>query len=184
MQTDPAHLLKLRLVVARYGEMDGACWWNTNGVLSRTGRSVFSRGFPFSHSFAQARVACAVAAARCEAVFAPPGCLTLWNLPAEAEDRIAASWSRWCRNPEEWTEFFAGIEALPSSDLAEQLLQLGLISDATLAAVKPLRRSAEGKAVPLPGTGTADTPTLMLLAAAFSKGERLKPAVPYIRLAE
>ncbi len=29
------HLLRLRLVVARFGEMDGAMWWNTKGVLGR-----------------------------------------------------------------------------------------------------------------------------------------------------
>ena len=30
-------LLKLRLVVARHGEMDRAGWWNTNGMLGRHG---------------------------------------------------------------------------------------------------------------------------------------------------
>ncbi len=56
-------LLKLRLVVARVGEMDLAKWWNTNGLLGRKGRILLSRGFPRTHSFAQAR-----------AVFSAIGC--------------------------------------------------------------------------------------------------------------
>ena len=38
-------LLRLRLVVARYGEMDRAGWWNTNGMLGRYGAIVLERGF-------------------------------------------------------------------------------------------------------------------------------------------
>jgi len=34
---DLDRLLKLRLVVARHGEMDRAGWWNTNGMLGRYG---------------------------------------------------------------------------------------------------------------------------------------------------
>jgi len=68
---DLNHFLKLRLVVARFGDMDGAGWWNTQGILGTAGRSVLSRGFPTTHRFAQARIVCSVAAARCAAVFAP-----------------------------------------------------------------------------------------------------------------
>ncbi len=75
-------LLKLRLVVARVGEMDLAKWWNTNGLLGRKGRILLSRGFPRTHSFAQARATFAVATARSHEVFDPPGCMTLWSLPA------------------------------------------------------------------------------------------------------
>jgi hypothetical protein len=49
-QTLPAfdleRLFKLRLVVARTGEMDVARWWNTKGQLGRMGASVLRRGFP------------------------------------------------------------------------------------------------------------------------------------------
>ena len=31
VKCQPEHLLKVRLVVARVGEMDLARWWNTNG---------------------------------------------------------------------------------------------------------------------------------------------------------
>ena len=50
-------LLKLRLVVARYGEMDIAKWWNTRGQLGRLGTAATRRGFPRTHYFAQARAA-------------------------------------------------------------------------------------------------------------------------------
>ena len=36
---DLDRLLKLRLVVARFGEMDLAKWWNTRGQLGRLGET-------------------------------------------------------------------------------------------------------------------------------------------------
>ncbi|MGE0823064.1 MAG: BrxE family protein [Candidatus Binatia bacterium] len=80
---DLDRLLKLRLVVARYGEMDIARWWNTQGLLGRRGAVVLKRGFPTTHPFVQARVVFAVAQSRCHELFDPPGCMTLWSLPAE-----------------------------------------------------------------------------------------------------
>lgn len=70
-----------RLVVARFGEMDLAKWWNTRGQLGRLGAAALRRGFPRTHRFAQARSVFAVAAHRCTEVFEPPGCVTLWRLP-------------------------------------------------------------------------------------------------------
>jgi hypothetical protein len=49
---DFKRLFKLRLVVARHGEMDAARWWNTQGVLGPRGLSVLKRGFPKTHCFA------------------------------------------------------------------------------------------------------------------------------------
>src|SRR5688572_4663388 len=46
---DLDRLLKLRLVVGRYGEMDVARWWNTKGMLGKHGASVLQRGFPTTH---------------------------------------------------------------------------------------------------------------------------------------
>jgi hypothetical protein len=85
-------LFKLRLVVARHGEMDAARWWNTTGILGRRGGLVLSRGFPSTHDFARARIAFAVARSRCRELFDPPGCMTLWRLPAEVEDRFEEHW--------------------------------------------------------------------------------------------
>jgi hypothetical protein len=178
---DIEHLIKLRLAVARFGEMDGAGWWNTQGVLGKGGRSVFTRGFPATHWFVQARVVCSVAAARCAAVFAPPACLTLWQLPAEIEDAVSRQWVVWNQNRESWAEFFENLAPRNSGELDRHLRDLDLIDDATLQALVPLRRSAEGKAVALPGTARPELPTLKLLAAAFSKGEKQNLAVPYIK---
>ena len=174
-------VLKLRLAVARFGEMDGAAWWNTVGILGRNGRSVFSRGFPATHAMAQARVACAVAGARCSAVFAPPHCWTLWTLPADIEDALNRQWPRWCRAVEAWTPFFADLAPRHDGDLLRHLRELDLVDDATVSAAAILRRSAEGKAVALPGSGGATRSNLMLLAAGFAKGEKQRLAVPYLR---
>ncbi len=77
---DLDRLLKLRLVVARFGEMDLAKWWNTKGELGRLGAAALRCGFPRTHHFAQARSVFAVAAHRCAEVFEPSGCVTLWRL--------------------------------------------------------------------------------------------------------
>ena len=45
-EVDLDHLLKLRLVVARVGEMDLAKWWNTKGQLGPYGAAAVRRGFP------------------------------------------------------------------------------------------------------------------------------------------
>jgi hypothetical protein len=153
MGIDLDQLIKLRLTVARFGEMDGAAWWNTQGVLGKAGRSVLARGFPATHWFAQARIVCVVASARCAAVFSPPGCFTLWNLPAEIEDAISQRWSAVCRNPNEWTPFFEGLAPRNSGDLLNHLKEQNLIHDNTVHATTTLRRSAEGKAVALPSGG-------------------------------
>jgi hypothetical protein len=145
VQTHPDDLdllLKLRLTVARFGEMDSAGKWNTQGVLGRGGRAVISRGFPKTHWFAQVRIAFPVATARCTAVFAPPGCLTLWNLPAEAEDAFARQWPRWCQNVEAWTPSFHDLSARNSGDLVQHLRQLDVIDDAT-AATNALEHGAD-----------------------------------------
>ena len=64
---DLDRLLKLRLVVARFGEMDLAQWWNTKGQLGPTGAMALRRGFPRTFRFAAARSVFAVAAHRCAA---------------------------------------------------------------------------------------------------------------------
>src|ERR1700736_4833806 len=92
---DLERLLRLRLVVARFGEMDLAKWWNTKGQLGRMGAIALRRGFPRTHCFARARSVFAVAAHRCAEVFNPPGCVTLWHLPSAIEEEFDARWERW-----------------------------------------------------------------------------------------
>ena len=123
-------LLRLRLVVARCGEMDAARWWNTGdttrraSLLGRAGSVLMSRGFPRTHRFAQARLVFAVARARCAEVFDPPGCVTLWNLPPAIEDQFDARWACWLEDREAWTEFFTTIEASPG-ELLDAMKKLG-----------------------------------------------------------
>jgi hypothetical protein len=174
-------LLKLRLVVGRFGEMDMAKWWNTLGLLGPRGAVVLKRGLPRTHYFAQARIVFAVARSRCTEVFSPPGCMTLWNLPAETEDQFEEHWQEWLDNIQEWTPFFEKLAEFKGTDLLEALSQFDLISPAQAEEVRKLRRSAESRAVPIPGVHLPNDDILTTLAAGFSRGEIGNPAVPYSR---
>src|SRR5438876_12205458 len=103
---DLDRLLKLRLVVARVGEMDLAKWWNTKGQLGRLGAAALRRGFPRTYHFAQARSVFAVAAHRCAEVFDPPGCVTLWRLPEEIGEEFDTRWEHWLDHAAEWQSVF------------------------------------------------------------------------------
>jgi hypothetical protein len=179
---DLDRLLKLRLVIARHGEMDLARWWNTQGMLGRRGAVVLKRGFPATHYFAQARVVFAVARSRCNELFSPPGCMTLWNLPAELEDRFEEHWQKWLDQGDEWTPFFEQLANLDGTDLLKELAAFALISPGEIEAVGKLRRSSENRAVPLAGTHQPNDDVITLLAAGFSRGEPGNPAIPYARL--
>ncbi len=144
-------LLKLRLTVARFGKMDLARWWNTRGQLSSLGASALRRGFPRTHRFAQARSVFAVAAHRCNELFAPPGCVTLWRLEEEIEQAFDSRWEHWLDNAEEWNDFFNGLEKIEQLDLVEALASRDLIGTGDLESFNKLRRAAEGRAVQLPG---------------------------------
>lgn len=182
MPIDLDRLLKLRLVIARHGEMDLARWWNTQGMLGRRGAVVLKRGFPTTHYFAQARVVFAVARSRCNELFSPPGCMTLWNLPAELEDQFEEHWHSWLDQGASWTSFFEQLAALDGADLLKELLAFGLISPSEVEVVGKLRRSAENRAVALAGTHQPRDDVITLLAAGFSRGEPGNPAIPYARL--
>lgn len=180
-------LLKLRLLVGRFGEMDAARWWNTGdqargtALLGRAGGVLMSRGFARTHRFTQARVVFAVARARCAEVFNPPGCITLWSLPAPIEDQFDARWASWLEQRDAWTDFFGGIEEAPT-DLLAAMRTHDLLTEAQADAASRLRRSAEMRSVPLPGFHTVSDDTLTLLAAGFVRGETGKLAVPYARV--
>jgi len=174
-------LLKLRLVVARFGEMDAARWWNTGGVLGRKGALLLSRGFPKTHQFAQARLVFAVATARCSEVFDPPGCCTLWRLPATMEDEFDSHWPKWLDEADQWTGFFEELQE-PGDNLLEMMKERGLLDLLHEDSTRRMRRSAEGRAVPV--TGVLNDDTITLLAAGFSRGEPGNLAVPYARLGD
>jgi predicted Zn finger-like uncharacterized protein len=179
---DLDRLFKLRIVVARVGEMDKARWWNTQGILGRHGPLVFKRGFPKTHLFAQARAVFSVARHRCEEIFNPPKCMTLWNLPVEVEDQFDAKWQEWVDDADGWVPFFEQIRELKTSDLLIALQEMELLDAIQSEAVGRLRRSAEGRAVPIPGFHEPNDEVITLLAAGFCKGEPGRPAIPYARV--
>lgn len=76
------------------------------------------------------------------------------------------------------------MESLAGEDLAAILKGLGLASDRDIEAGSRLRRSAEGRAVQLPGLFAETDECFTLLALGFSRGEPSALAVPYIRKAE
>ncbi|MFY9974796.1 MAG: BrxE family protein, partial [Chromatiaceae bacterium] len=57
-----------------------------------------------------------------------------------------------------------------------------LVDQDHVEAVGKLRRSAEGRSVPLPGTHQPNDEIITLLAAGFARGEKGSPAIPYARL--
>jgi hypothetical protein len=181
---DLDRLLKLRLLVARFGEMDLAKWWNTKGQLGRLGAAALRRGFPRTHRFAQARSIFAVAAHRCAEMFDPPGCVTLWRLPEATEEEFDARWEYWLDNALDWTAFFEKLESIQGNDLTAILRAFEVVSDRDLDAYARLRRSAEGRAVPLPGLFSGTDDDVALLALGFARGEPSALAVPYARKAE
>ena len=175
-------LLKLRLVVARVGEMDLAKWWNTRGQLSRLGTAAVRRGFPRTHYFAQARSVFAVAGYRCREVFDPPQCVTLWQLPEAMEEEFEAHWERWLDQPGEWKPIFQQLEGLKETDLKAVLQSFDLINEEDSERFSRLRRSAEGRAVPLPAPFAATNSDIASLALGFARSELGALAVPYARL--
>jgi hypothetical protein len=141
------------------------------------------RGLPRTHRFAQARVVFAVARARCEELFDAPGSVTLWRLPADAEDEFDDRWQVWLADADSWSRFFEELAAAEPADLLSELAARDLISPEQTEAVQSLRRSAEGRAVHLVGEHPLDDDLITLLAAGFAKGEPRAPAIPYAKLA-
>jgi hypothetical protein len=176
--TDLEHLMRVRLAVARVGEMDLARWWNTTGQLGSMGASVLRRNFPRTHRFAAARSVFAVARARCLDIYDPPDAVTLWNLPAEIEDQLEQQWELWIDDSASWEPFFTELESC-TADLEPELVRLGLVSASHVEQVAKLRRSAEQRAVAVPGEFSGSNDDFALLALAFSRGEAGNPAVPY-----
>ena len=175
-------LLKLRLVVARVGEMDLAKWWNTRGQLGRLGSAAVRRGFPRTHYFAQARSVFSVAGFRCRDVFDPPQSVTLWHLPEAVEEEFETHWERWLDHADQWEPFFLELEALKETELKSVLQSFNLITDEDAELFSRLRRSAEGRAVPIPAPFTTTNRDVASLALGFARGEPGALAVPYARL--
>ena len=145
---------------------------------------MLKRGFPSTHRFAQARIVFEVARSRCRELFHPPGCMTLWDLPAELEEQFQEHWQAWLDEEESWAPVFEAMEAYAGEDLLAALAKLDLISSTQMEMVKKLKRSAESRAVPIAGSYVPTDEILTLLAGGFARGEPGHPAVPYARLEE
>jgi hypothetical protein len=90
---DLDHLLKLRAIVGRFGEMAAARRWNTTGQLGPVGGAMaIKRGLPCTHGFAQSRSVFAVATHRCAEIFQPPKGVSFWLLPPDIEEAFDAKW--------------------------------------------------------------------------------------------
>lgn len=175
---DLDRLLKLRLVVGRVGEMDLAAWWNTKGQLGPLGASVLRRGFRRTHHFAQARSVFAVATHRVTEVYERKDAVTLWRLPADVEDAFDTHWAQWIEQAQKWSEFFETLHDC-SNDLVAELRRFDLVTDDQVDRISGLRRSAEQRAVQVPGDFAGSADDLTMLALAFSRGERQNLAVPF-----
>lgn len=184
MDLDLTRLLQLRLVVARFGEMDRAKWWNTKGLLADLGEMALSRGFPKSHPLARARAVFGVAAHRCREVFDPPQGVTLWKLPPEIEDQFEGAWAEWLDNIGPWADFLAKVNEQNHADLLETLASLSLIDTDTIEQAKKLKRTPDGRSVALPGENNVTDEVVTLLAAGFHRSEPGKLAIPYARWQE
>jgi len=123
----------------------------------------------------------AVATHRCAEVFEPPGCVTLWSLPEAIEEEFDTRWEHWLDRAAEWQPFFQKLEGLQGSDLVAALSGFEVISDADRDALTRVRRSAEGRAVPLPGVFSPTNADVTLLALGFARAEVGALAVPYAR---
>jgi hypothetical protein len=181
---DLEHLLKLRVVVARIGEMDLARWWNTAGQLGPYGAAALRRGLPRTHNFAQARSVAAVAAHRCDEVFSLASAVSLWRLPADIEERFDARWEHWLDNAGDWSTFFGGVAAVSTPDLVEALRAFDLVSDSSVATVRSLEAGPGGRSLPLPCLFNRTREDLELLALGFSRGGVGTLTVPYARVGD
>lgn len=172
------------MVVARFGEMDRAKWWNTKGLLADLGKMALSRGFPKSHPLARARAVFSVAAHRCREVFEPPQGVTLWKLPPEIEDQFEGAWAEWLDDVQSWEDFLGQLNSCNHADLLETLTALKLIDGSIVEEARKLKRAPDGRSVPLPREHAINDETIALLAAGFHRGEPSKLAVPYARVQE
>lgn len=179
----PSDLFRLRLAVARFGEMDSARWWNTQGQLGALGATAISRGFPRTHYFAQSRSVFAVASERCRQLFDPPGCVTLWRLTDEVEAEFDSNWEKWIDKSEDWEAFFIALQTMDTGSLPKALRQLELVTGDDIASLYRLHTSSEAHSVQLPSLFSGSLADVKLLALGFSMGTKGAPIIPYARLA-
>ena len=79
---------------------------------------------------------------------------------------------------------FEKLETPQGKDLTLMLRQSEAVSDRDLKSYLRLRRSAEWRAVPLPGVFSSTDADVALLALGFARGEPSALAVPFARRAD
>jgi len=178
-------LLKRRLIVARYGEMDLGRWWNTT-QLGADGAQVLKRGFPRTHHFAQARSVFVVASHRCDERFDPLGdvaatSVTLWRLPAEIEEAFDARWEEWLDNAEDWTDLFVRLQK-PQDDLVNVLLAEDAVALVDVDAHARGARRVDGRRVCVSNAFSRSDSDVAQLALGFAHGASGELVVPYAGL--
>lgn len=178
------NLYKLRLVIARIGEMDVSKWWNIKGLLGNLGEMAISRGFPKTQVFARSRAAFAVAASRSDEVFNPPDSFTLWRLPVEIEDQLENAWAKWLEDPEPWQNFLADVNQYSTEGVLPTLIKLHLVSPQIADRANKFRRADDFRSVPVKVDGESVQHHIELLAAAHACSELGKLSVPFIRETE
>ncbi|NEU96938.1 BrxE family protein [Bradyrhizobium uaiense] len=181
---DLAWLMKLRTVVARLGEMDCARWWNSQGQLGRQGVTVLRRSFPRTHFFAQAKSVQMIAAARCAEIFNPPGSVNLWHLTDDLEDRLDSIWESWLDAASTWQPFFEHVAGMKSTDVLAALNDFDLVTDADIEAHAKIKKSSDGRSIPIPEKFEGRRRTVALLALSFSASVPGSLVVPYARKAD
>jgi hypothetical protein len=171
--------MRLRVVIARCGEMDAMEWWNTEGQLGSFGARVLRRGFPRTHYFAQARSVFAVAAQRSTQVFDPKAAATLWRIGNEVDEAFDAQWEGWLDSADEWKPFFESVQALSNFDITCALTSLSLVDAGDIEAAQRLKVDGGAKGVLVPGPFDLGRNHVALLALGYAKGAQGELVVPY-----
>ncbi|SDO86914.1 hypothetical protein SAMN04488061_1866 [Filomicrobium insigne] len=174
-------LLKLRVAVARCGEMDLAGWWNTSKQLGPSGSSVLKRGFPRTHHFAQARSVMAVASHRCEQLLSHNDAVTLWRLPEALEDHFESLWETWLERHAIWGSYFEAIAAIRTGDVIAAATDLGLVTSDDINALRALKAAPNGRGLNVGDSFTGQRRQIALLALGFSVGRANDPVVPFVQ---
>lgn len=181
VETDLTRLFKLRAAVGRFGEMDKAGWWNTEGVLGSRGAAVYKRGLPWTHFLARVRVVVSVARERSNTIYPSPGAATLWNLPPALERALSFQERAWAIHrafEQGWREFESELANSLGEDLVSFLTDLGLVKPGLAEKLASLSLAAGGRGVEVPGPLSDEA--IQLLALAHSRGGERNLIVPFI----
>ncbi len=174
---DVAKLFKLRLIIARYGEMDINGWWNTKGMLGKYGEIALKRGLPRTHYFAQARVVFEVAKKRCDEYLSLKNCIHLWALPTTIEDDFDRCWFDWLDKAKEWQPFFESIR-----EIGKESLENVLKAEKLIVANRTKDKVSKGeKGLFLGEVEEVGNDHIEQMAWKFSLGEKEQLVVPYFK---